>query len=131
MAYLPPRGVEPGQSWQVLREDVVSYPSSGVVLLMHGVNVWRQESTCTLKSVRTGIWGKIAVIAIRGKRVLQIPERDRPERVKFLELTGELKVNLTSGAVQKLRLESIPRWVSAEDEQWKFKLVHTVSLKPA
>lgn len=131
MAYLPPQGVEPGQSWQVLRERVLPYHAYGFYMFTNGCGYSREESTCTLKTVRTGSQGKIAVIAILGKRVPQFPEPSRSERVKFLRLTGKLEVNLTTGAVEKLRLESIPTWVSAEDEQWNLKFVHVVSLKPA
>ncbi len=131
MAYLPPMGFEPGESWQVLRENVVPHQTFGFVMLMQGVSIWREKSICTLKAVRTGIRGKIAVIAVRGKRILKLPKRDEPDGVKFLELTGELRVNLTTGAVEKLRLESIPMWFAPEeDESQHVKLVYVVTLKP-
>lgn len=132
MAYLPPMGFKPGESWQVLRENVVPHQTFASAMLMGGSVILREESICTLKAVRTGIRGKTAVVAVRGKRILKLPKRDEPERVKHLELTGELKVNLTTGAVEKLRLESIPMWFGPEeDESQQVKLVYVVSLKPA
>lgn len=130
MAYLPPMGFEPGESWQVLRENVVPHQTFGFVMLMQGFSIWREESICTLKAVRTGIRGKIAVIGVRGKRILNLPKPDESEQVKYLKLTGELEVNLITGAVEKLRLESIPMWSGPENEQWNLKLVHVVTLKP-
>ncbi len=132
MAYLPPRGVEPGQSWQVLREHVVPYCVSLVYCMMAGGG-WglREESTCTLKAVQVGIRGKIAIVEIRGKRFPLVPKTDQSDPVKFLELTGELELNLGTGAVEKLRLESKPAWVEPQDEPETVKFVEVISLKPA
>jgi len=132
MAYLPRRGVEPGQSWQVLRENVMPYSAFYFAGFTEGWIVSREESACTLKAVRTGIRGKIAVVTVRGRRFLQFPEPDSSEwSVKFFELAGELEVNLTTGAVEKLRLESVPIWAEPPDEPHWGKLIYVVSLKPA
>jgi hypothetical protein len=131
MAYLPPQGVEPGQSWQVLRERVAPYSLSwGFCMLMFGGSM-REESTCTLKAVQIGLRGKIAVVEVRGKRFLQIPRETILDHVKSIELTGELEVNLTTGAVEKLRLESTPILTSPPDEPETIKFVEAMSLKPA
>jgi hypothetical protein len=53
------------------------------------------------------------------------------DRVKFIELTGELELNLSAGAVEKLRLESTPILTSPPDEPETIKFVETISLKPA
>jgi hypothetical protein len=55
-----------------------------------------------------------------------------PPIVKHFELKGELEVNLNTGAVEKLRLESTPTWVSPEDEDgMEVKVVQVITLKPA
>lgn len=132
MAYLPPRGVEPGQSWQVLRDRVAPYcPSWVFCMLMVGGGSLREESTCTLKAVQIGIRGKIALVEVRGKRFLQLPRESALDNVKSIELTGKLELNLSSGAVEKLRLESTPTWTQPPDEPETIKFVETISLKPA
>jgi hypothetical protein len=132
MAYLPPRGVEPGQSWQVLRDRVAPYcPSWVFCMLMVGGGSLREESTCTLKAVQIGIRGKIALVEVRGKRFLQLPRESALDNVKSIELTGKLELNLSSGAVEKLRLESTPTWTQPPDEPETIKFVEAISLKPA
>jgi len=132
MAYLPPRGVKPGQSWEVRREHVAPYcPSWVFCMLMVGGGILREESTCTLKAVQIGIRGKIAVVEVRGKRFLQLPRESTLDRVKFIELTGKLELNLSAGAVEKLRLESTPTWAQPLDEPETLKFVEVLSLKPA
>ncbi|MBI5724385.1 MAG: hypothetical protein HZA50_10540 [Planctomycetes bacterium] len=52
-------------------------------------------------------------------------------RVKCLELKGELEVNLNTGSVEKLRLESELIWAQPNEEPFKCKFVVVVTLKPA
>lgn len=130
-AYIPPQGARPGQSWQVRREHVLPYHHFGFgMATMCGYS--REDSTCTLKSIRTGIRGTIAAVAIRGKRFPTSPDPNSPMKGKYFDLAGELEVNLTTGAVEKLRLESTPAWAKPKGyESMYLRFVEAISLKPA
>jgi len=131
-AYLPPQGTRPGQSWHVRREDVLPYHAYGFYMFTNGCGYSLEDSTCSLKSIWARPSGSIAIISIRGKRFPRIHAPSMPERVKFLELTGELEVNLTTGAVEKLRLESTPAWAKPKGyESMYLKFVEAISLKLA
>jgi hypothetical protein len=132
MAYLPPQGVESGQSWKTPRARVLPYFAYAFYMFTNGCGSSQEESTCTLKSIRSGIRGKIAVIAIRGKRFPTSPDPNSPMKGKYFDLAGELEVNLTTGAVEKLRLESTPAWAKPKGyESMYLKFVEAISLKPA
>ncbi len=128
LAYLPPPGVRPGQSWKVRRELVPPYHAYEFYMLTNGCSYSEEDSTCTVKSVKAS-WGQpIATISIRGRQIPHDPEKNMPHRVKSFDLTGELEVNLHTGQVRQLRLETVPAWVKPEDESFKAKLVYVISL---
>jgi len=131
MAYLPPKDVRTGQSWKVRREHVLPYYAYGFYMLTLGGVYSKEEATCTVQSVNARGRHSVAVIAIRGKRFLDGPESGMPPRVKHFDLKGELEVNLNTGAVEKLRLESVPIWVRLKEVNFEAKFVQVVTLKPS
>ena len=131
MAYLPPKGVRPGQSWKVRREYVMSYQPYDFAMLTHSGSYVKEEATCTVRSVKARGRHSVATIAISGKRPMGYPESIKTRRVKHFDLKGELEVNLNTGAIEKLRLESTPTWVSPEAEGgMEVKFVQVITLKP-
>ena len=132
MAYLPPKGVRPGQSWKVRREYVMSYQPYDFAMLTHSGSYAKEEATCRVRSVKARGLHSIATIAISGKRPMDYPESSKTRRVKHFDLKGELEVNLNTGAIEKLRLEGTPRWVRPEAEGgMEVKVVQVITLKPA
>jgi hypothetical protein len=130
MAYLPPNGLQTSQSWQVRRERVFPYRAFEFGMTTGGLYT-KEEATCSALSVKVRGLHSIATIAIRGKRFPRNPEWGMPARVKHLDLKGELEVNLNTGAIEKLRLESTPMWISPEDKAFfKIKFVQVITLKP-
>jgi len=132
LAYLPPADAVAGQSWTVCRDHVVPYsPSWAFCMMMEGGVYGREESTCRLKGVWSTLGGKIAEISITGKRVVLPRRPDESDRVVTFEITGRAEVNLTTGAVEKLRIENVPVWGDpGRQPTEKARLVHEVSLKP-
>ena len=132
MAYLPPKGLQTGQSWPVRRQRVFPYRAFEFGMMTHGCAYSKEETTCSARSVKVRGLHSIATIAIRGKRFPRHQGWDMPARVKHFDLKGELEVNLNTGAVEKLRLESTPTWARPqEDGGFKIKLVQVITLKPA
>jgi len=131
MAYLPPKGVQAGQSWTVRREYVLPYNAYGFYMLTNGCSYYsKEEATCTVQSVKARGPHSIATIAIRGKRLPHDPEPGMPQRVEHFELKGELEANLNTGAIEKLRIESVPTWVRPKEETLEVKFVEVITLKP-
>ena len=133
MAYLPPKGkgVRPGQSWKVRREYVLSYQPYDFAMLTHSGSYSKEEATCRVRSVKARGLHSVATIAISGKRPIAYPESSKTRRVKHFDLKGELEVNLNTGAIEKLRLESTPTWVRPKAEGgMEAKVVEVITLKP-
>ena len=130
MAYLPPVGVQVGQSWTVRREFVLPYNAYGFYMLTNGCSYLKEKTTCTVQSLKPRGLHSIATIAIHGKRFPQDRESFMPRRVKHFELKGELKVNLNTGAIEKLRIESVPTLDHPKEVSIEVKLVEVVTLKP-
>lgn len=130
MAYLPPEGARRGDSWKVRRKHVLPYHAYGFYMLTNGCSHSEETSTCRVKSLRFRGPDWIAVIAIAGERIPHDPAPSMPRRVQRLELAGELTVNLSTGAIEKLQLESIPKWVRSNQEPFEVRLAHRVTLKP-
>ena len=130
MAYLPPEGVRVGQSWTVRREYALPYNTYGIYMLTGGCSHAKEKSTCTVQSVKPRGPHSIATIAIRGKRFPHDPESGMSQRVKHFKLKGELEVNLNTGAIEKLRIESVPTWVRPKEEVFEVKLTEVITLKP-
>jgi hypothetical protein len=131
MAYLVPEGLKAGQSWKVRREHVFPYRYFEFAMIT-GCLYTKEDTTCSVISVKPRGLHSIATIAIRGKRIPHSPEPSMPQRVKHFDLMGELEVNLNTGAVEKLRLESTARWVRPKAEGgMEVKFVQAVTLKPA
>lgn len=129
-AYLPPEGAGTGQTWTVKRERVLPYHAYGFFMMTQGCSHSQETSTCTLKSIRTRGKNHIAIISIRGQRIPRGADGSTPQRVKYFEVTGELEVNLGTGAVEKLRIVSVPAWVRPKEESFRVKFVENVSLNP-
>lgn len=134
MAYLPPKDVQAGQSWKVRRERVLPYYAYGFYMLTHGGVYSKEKATCTVQSVNARGRHSVATITIRGKRFPDGPASGIPQRVKHFDLKGQLEVNLNTGAIEKLRLESVPIWVPSKEEdlgsRFKAKFVQVIKLKP-
>ena len=131
MAYLPPKGLQTGQSWKVRRARVFPYRTFEFGMITHGGPYSKEEAMCTVGSVQIRGLHSIATIAIRGKRIPHNPIKTMPRRVKHLDLKGELEVNLNTGAIEKLRLESTPIWARPkEDGVFKIEFVQVITLKP-
>lgn len=129
-AYLPPKEVQPGQKWKVVRQHVYPMEGLGFVMLTNGCSRLTEESTCTLKATNVRGQNRIAIIGIRGQRIPLDRDPRMPERVKRFELTGELEVNLSTGAVEKLHLGYAPTWARPQNEDFTMKFVETISLTP-
>ena len=132
MAYLPPEGLQAGQSWKVRREYVFPYHSFEFAMFTRGGAYSKEEATCTVRSVKARGLHSIATIAIRGKRISHGRGQSMQQIVKHFELKGELEVNLNTGVIEKLRLESVPvlTWsyqILAGD--YEIKLVQMITLK--
>ncbi len=130
MAYLPPEEARAGRSWAVQRKYVLPYHAYGFYMCTNGCSYSEEKSTCTIQSVKKDGGHSIATVVIRGRRFPHDPERSLRQRVKYFELNGELKVDLDTGAVEKLRIESMPIWVHSEDKSLKIKFIEVIMLKP-
>ena len=130
MAYLPPEPAQAGLSWPVRREHVLPYHAYGFYMLTNGCSHSKEEARCTVQSVKCRGLDSIATIAIRGKRFPRKPEPSMPQRVKYFDLKGELEANLSTGAIEKLRIESVPAWVRPKEENFELKFVEVITLKP-
>jgi hypothetical protein len=132
MSYLPPEGLQAGQSWKVRREYVFPYVYFEFGMFTRGGLYSKEEATCTVRSVRARGPHSVATIAIRGKRIPHGRGRSMQQTVKHFDLKGELEVNLHTGAIEKLRLESVPALAGpGAYANFKVKLVQVITLKPA
>lgn len=132
MAYLLPEGLKTGQSWKVRREHVFPYRYFEFAMTT-GCLYTKEDTTCSVISVKSRGLHSIATIAIRGKRIPQSPQPSMPQRVKHFDLKGELEVNLNTGAIEELRLESVPVLTRAYQilaGDYEIKLVQVITLKP-
>lgn len=129
-AYLPPRGVRPGQAWLVRRERVFPYHAYAFSMVTHGCVFSRERSRCLAESVKQTLFaGRVATIRITGLRVPQHPEGGMPRRVSHMTVTGTLRFNLDRAEVIDLRLESTPYFLKAEDRRaFAVKFVDSVQL---
>ena len=133
LAYLPPEGLQTGQSWKMRREHVLPYHAYAFYMFTRGGSHSNEEGTCTVRSVKARGLHSVATIAISGKRFPHYPERGMPRRVKHFDLKGELEINLTTGVIEKLRLESVPVLTWAYQilgRDYEIKLVYVITLKP-
>ncbi len=130
MAYLPPGGAQVGKSWTVRREYVLPYHAYGFSMFTNGCSYSKEETTCTVQSLKPRGLHSIATIAIHGKRFPHDPAPSMPQRVKHFELKGELKVNLNTGAIEKFRIESLPTLDRPKEEPIEVKFVEVITLKP-
>jgi hypothetical protein len=130
-AYLPPADARKNQKWHVRRKYVLPYHAYGFYMLTNGCGYSTEKSQCQVKSLRKTPAGRVMTIEIKGRRVPQNPEGGMPKRVKHLELSGQLRINLDTGEVLKLQLKSIIRPVSADDEIIAgVKFIESVELAP-
>ncbi|MCD4823468.1 MAG: hypothetical protein K8S55_02590 [Phycisphaerae bacterium] len=131
MAYLPPIGIQQGQQWHVRREKVLPYRTYEFYMLTDGCVFSTEQSTCLVKSIKQTPAGRVATIEITGRRVPYFPEFGMSNRVKRLDISGRLLFNLDTVNIIDLRIESIPRFLSAEDRrEFKIKFVDSVKLCP-
>ena len=131
MAYSPRGEVKTGQSWTVRRKCVLPYQAYAFYMLTNGCAYSQEKARCTVQSVKARGPHSIATIAIRGRRVPRDPAPSMPRKVKHFELKGELEANLTTGAIERLRLESTPTWVRPKEEAaFNIKFVEVITLKP-
>jgi len=130
-AYLPPADAKKDQKWHVRRKYVLPYHAYGFYMLTNGCGYSTEESQCQVKSLRKTPAGRVMTIEIKGWRVPQSPEEGMPKRVKHLELSGQLRINLDTGEILRLQLKSITRPVSADDEIIAgVKFIESVELGP-
>ena len=130
-AYLPPADTKKDQKWHVRRKYVLPYHAYGFYMLTNGCGYSTEDSECQVKSLRNTHAGRVMTIEIKGRRVPQNPEGGMPKRVKHLELSGELRINLDTGEILGLQLKSVTRPVSADDEMIAgVKFMESVELGP-
>ena len=117
-AYLPPKSPKVGQKWKVHRPVVVPWFSYGFYMFTSGAGYSREESTLTIQSIEKTPRGRVVKIEIKGKRIPIGPGgKELTERVKFLEVVGEVQYNLDTGLVERQHGRSKPVWVKEEDRK--------------
>ena len=130
-AYLPPADARKDQKWDVRRKYVLPYHAYGFYMLTNGCRYSTEESQCQVKSLQKTHAGRVMTIEIKGRRVPQNPEEGMSKRVKHLELSGQLRINLDTGEILRLQLKSIVRAASPDEEVIAgVKFIESVQLSP-
>ncbi len=130
-AYLPPPNAKKGQKWHVRRKYVLPYHAYDFYMITEAHGYSTEESQCQVKSLRQTHAGRVMTIEIKGRRVPPKPAEGIPKRVKHLELSGQLHINLDTGEILRLRLKSITRPVSEDDKIIAgVKFIESVKLAP-
>jgi hypothetical protein len=137
IAYWPPETPQLGQRWGGDREAVFPYHMYGFYMLTGGFGVMSETSTCEVVSIESRAGQQIATIQIAGRRKpFRMKGQSRPpgeemDRVSAITLTGTMKVNLTTPAVESLELKSTLHFRSAEDRRMMQVEFHEcLTLKP-
>ncbi len=117
-AFLPPTAPKVGLKWKVHQPVVVPLFGYGFSMFTDGAGYYREESTLTIQSIEKTPRGRMVKIKVRGKRIPIGPGgKEITERVKFLEVVGEVQYNLDTGLVERQHGQSKPVWVTEEDRK--------------
>jgi hypothetical protein len=106
LSYLPPTSAASWQSWKVHRREVVPLHSYATFLLT-GSTALTEEATCRLDLVTVSPAGRVAAVSFSGRREAAV-ESDAASRPSsnYLLFRGDLLVNLDTGVIDRLRIDS-------------------------
>jgi len=130
LAYLPSQPVRVGQSWKVSRPEVFPIHEYAIGMLT-GCASLSEKATCRLDSVCDTPEGRIAVIKMSGRRdaVPEFQVAGKPTGA-YLVSGGEIQVNLTTGRLVSLRIESKAHWKSDKDDHPEAVFTDSLTLAP-
>lgn len=137
VAYWPPDSPQVGQRWGGDRELVFPYHAYGFYMFSGGCGVMKETSTCELVSIDSRAGQQIATIRIAGRRTpFCLMGQSRPledtDRPSTFTLTGTMIVNLTTPAVESLKLKSVANYRSAGERRLPPEQYNeSITLKPA
>jgi len=127
VAYLPPPDARPGREWTVERDDAAPGHQFGFGMLTNGAGACVEKSTCRFRRLERAGEGVLAVVTIRGTRWPKYPP-GQVARVPSMSVEGELRLNLTTGRIRSLRIESSPSFADPNDARlFRGKFVDAVS----
>jgi hypothetical protein len=130
LAYIPPKDSDAGTVWRVHRDRVWPYQPYGFYMITSGAGWASEDSTCVVEAVRNTKAGHVATVRIDGRRVPGPPEPSEAVRVSHLSLKGRLEVNLDTGEVTELCIETKPSFVNSEDASMNITFKDTIRLAP-
>jgi hypothetical protein len=137
VAYWPPDSPQVGQRWGGDRELIFPYHLYGFYMFSGGCGAMKETSTCKLVSIHSRAGQQIATIRIAGRRTpFYLMGQSRPsedsDRPSTFTLTGTMIVNLTTPAVESLKLKSVAHYRSAEERRLPPEQYNeSITLKPA
>jgi hypothetical protein len=127
VAYLPPPDARPGQEWTVERDDTAPGHQFGFGMLTQAAGLCFEKSICRFRRLERTREGVFAIITIQGTRWPRYSP-GQTKRVPSMSVEGELRLNLTTGRIRSLRIESSPSFADPNDARsFRVKFVDAVS----